>query len=223
MKRLRTLLGIGLGLAIVAGAGWYISQGLGTAKLVPRAGRSPPGAGGPGGRGHGRQGRYSRRAAGTGHRDAAPHRQRQDPDHRPAHRGPFQGRPDGQAGRPAGRGRSASLRRRPAAGDRPACSATRPCSRTPRPTSNATEAGRPGLDRAPAARHPAGLPGAPVRGGAGHRPGAGRRRQAQRHLHEDRRAADRPHRPAHGRQGQLRDDGRRDAASASSSRSSRSR
>lgn len=26
MKRLRTLLGIGLGLAIVAGAGWYISQ-----------------------------------------------------------------------------------------------------------------------------------------------------------------------------------------------------
>ncbi|MDP1838391.1 MAG: MdtA/MuxA family multidrug efflux RND transporter periplasmic adaptor subunit [Reyranella sp.] len=46
MKRLRTLLGIGLGLAIVAGAGWFISQG-GTSKFVPPAGRSPPGAGVP--------------------------------------------------------------------------------------------------------------------------------------------------------------------------------
>ena len=46
MKRLRTLLGIGLGLAIVAGGGWFISQG-GTSKLVPPAGRSPPGAGVP--------------------------------------------------------------------------------------------------------------------------------------------------------------------------------
>jgi multidrug efflux system membrane fusion protein len=39
MKRLRTLLGIGLGLAIVAGAGWYISQ----------SGSAPP-TRGPGGR-----------------------------------------------------------------------------------------------------------------------------------------------------------------------------
>lgn len=46
MKRLRTLFGIGLGLAIVAGAGWFISQG-GTSKFVPPAGRSPPGAGVP--------------------------------------------------------------------------------------------------------------------------------------------------------------------------------
>lgn len=46
MKRLRTLLGIGLGLAVVAGAGWFISQG-GTSKFVPPAGRSPPGAGVP--------------------------------------------------------------------------------------------------------------------------------------------------------------------------------
>jgi multidrug efflux system membrane fusion protein len=46
MKRLRTLLGIGLGLAVVAAGGWFISQG-GTSKFVPPAGRSPPGAGVP--------------------------------------------------------------------------------------------------------------------------------------------------------------------------------
>lgn len=46
MKRLRTLLGIGLGLAVVAGAGWYISQG-GTSSPKSQAGRSPPGAGVP--------------------------------------------------------------------------------------------------------------------------------------------------------------------------------
>lgn len=40
MKRLRTLLGIGFGLAIVAGAGWYISQ----------SGSAPPARQGPGGR-----------------------------------------------------------------------------------------------------------------------------------------------------------------------------
>src|SRR5262245_30177435 len=38
MKRLRTLLGIGLGLAIVSGAGWYISQSRNSA-----ATRQPPG------------------------------------------------------------------------------------------------------------------------------------------------------------------------------------
>ena len=65
-----------------------------------------------------RQGRHSDRDHGAGHGDAARHRQRQDPDHRPAHQGRVQGRPDGQAGRPAGRGRSAALRRGPAAGDR---------------------------------------------------------------------------------------------------------
>ncbi|MDP2332866.1 MAG: MdtA/MuxA family multidrug efflux RND transporter periplasmic adaptor subunit [Reyranella sp.] len=46
MKRLRTLLGIGLGLAVVAGAGWYISQG-GTSAAVRQAGRTPPTAGVP--------------------------------------------------------------------------------------------------------------------------------------------------------------------------------
>lgn len=40
MTRLRTLLGIGVGLAIVAGAGWYISQ----------SGSAPPARQGPGGR-----------------------------------------------------------------------------------------------------------------------------------------------------------------------------
>ncbi|MDP1963224.1 MAG: biotin/lipoyl-binding protein, partial [Reyranella sp.] len=43
MKRLRTLLGIGVGLAVVAGAGWYISQG-GSSAAVRQAGRSPAGA-----------------------------------------------------------------------------------------------------------------------------------------------------------------------------------
>jgi len=38
MKRLRTLLGIGLGLAVVAGAGWYISQ-IGTSTTPRPAGR----------------------------------------------------------------------------------------------------------------------------------------------------------------------------------------
>jgi len=42
MKRLRTLLGIGLGLAVVAGAGWYISQG-GTSSTTRQAGRNPQG------------------------------------------------------------------------------------------------------------------------------------------------------------------------------------
>ena len=46
MKRLRTLLGIGLGLVVVAGAGWYISQG-GTSSPKATVGRSPPGAGVP--------------------------------------------------------------------------------------------------------------------------------------------------------------------------------
>lgn len=46
MKRLRTLLGIGLGLVVVAGAGWYISQG-GTSSPKSPVGRSPPGAGVP--------------------------------------------------------------------------------------------------------------------------------------------------------------------------------
>jgi len=46
MKRLRTLLGIGVGLVVVAGAGWYISQG-GTSSPKASAGRSPPGAGVP--------------------------------------------------------------------------------------------------------------------------------------------------------------------------------
>lgn len=46
MKRLRTLLGIGFGLVVVVGAGWYISQG-GTSTATRQAGRSPPGAGVP--------------------------------------------------------------------------------------------------------------------------------------------------------------------------------
>ncbi len=45
MKRLRTLLGIGLGLVIVAGAGWYISQ-IGTAP-APRQAAGRFGAGAP--------------------------------------------------------------------------------------------------------------------------------------------------------------------------------
>ena len=43
MKRLRTLLGIGLGLAVVAGAGWYISQS-GTAPPARTGGRFASGA-----------------------------------------------------------------------------------------------------------------------------------------------------------------------------------
>lgn len=46
MKRLRTLLGLGLGLAIVAGAGWYMAQP-GTAPATRPAGRFGPGAGTP--------------------------------------------------------------------------------------------------------------------------------------------------------------------------------
>jgi len=42
MKRLRTLLGIGVGLAVVAGAGWYISRG-GTGTPSPSAGRAGAG------------------------------------------------------------------------------------------------------------------------------------------------------------------------------------
>jgi multidrug efflux system membrane fusion protein len=46
MKRLRTLLGIGLGLAVVAGAGWYISQS-GTAPPARTGGRFAGGAATP--------------------------------------------------------------------------------------------------------------------------------------------------------------------------------
>lgn len=46
MKRLRTLVGIGLGLAVVVGGGWFIAQG-GTSTPKPPVGRSPPGAGMP--------------------------------------------------------------------------------------------------------------------------------------------------------------------------------
>ncbi len=46
MKRLRTLVGIGVGLAVVVGAGWFIAQGGTSAPQAP-AGRSPPGAGVP--------------------------------------------------------------------------------------------------------------------------------------------------------------------------------
>ena len=47
MKRLRTLLGIGLGLAIVAGAGWYISQSGSSAPSTARQGRFAAGAATP--------------------------------------------------------------------------------------------------------------------------------------------------------------------------------
>ena len=48
MKRLRTLLGIGLGLAVVAAAGWYISQsGTSTSGTAARQGRFAPGAATP--------------------------------------------------------------------------------------------------------------------------------------------------------------------------------
>jgi multidrug efflux system membrane fusion protein len=48
MKRLRTLLGIGLGLAVVAGAGWYISQtGTATSTQAARQGRFAAGAATP--------------------------------------------------------------------------------------------------------------------------------------------------------------------------------
>jgi membrane fusion protein, multidrug efflux system len=48
MKRLRTLLGIGLGLAIVAGAGWYISQtGTASTSQAARQGRFAAGAATP--------------------------------------------------------------------------------------------------------------------------------------------------------------------------------
>src|SRR6478735_1584323 len=46
MKRLRTLLGIGLGLAVVAGAGWYISQS-GTTSAARPGGRFGAGAATP--------------------------------------------------------------------------------------------------------------------------------------------------------------------------------
>src|ERR1700736_1592819 len=46
MKRLRTLLGIGLGLAVVAGAGWYISQ-TGTNPPARQGGRFAAGAATP--------------------------------------------------------------------------------------------------------------------------------------------------------------------------------
>jgi len=39
MKRLRTLLGIGLGLAVVAGAGWYITTHSGSSSSSRQAGR----------------------------------------------------------------------------------------------------------------------------------------------------------------------------------------
>ena len=44
MKRLRTLLGIGFGLAVVAGAGWYISQSGTAPPARPAAGRFAAGA-----------------------------------------------------------------------------------------------------------------------------------------------------------------------------------
>ena len=44
MKRLRTLFGIGVGLAVVAGAGWYISNSETTAPPQTQAGRMPAGA-----------------------------------------------------------------------------------------------------------------------------------------------------------------------------------
>ena len=44
MKRLRTLFGIGVGLAVVAGAGWYISYSETTAPPKTQAGRMPAGA-----------------------------------------------------------------------------------------------------------------------------------------------------------------------------------
>jgi multidrug efflux system membrane fusion protein len=44
MKRLRTLLGIGFGLAVVAGAGWYISQSGSAPPARPPAGRFAAGA-----------------------------------------------------------------------------------------------------------------------------------------------------------------------------------
>jgi len=47
MKRLRTLLGIGLGLAVVAGAGWYISQNGTTSTPAARQGRFAAGAATP--------------------------------------------------------------------------------------------------------------------------------------------------------------------------------
>jgi multidrug efflux system membrane fusion protein len=47
MKRLRTLLGIGLGLAVVAGAGWYISQSGSSAPSTARQGRFAAGAATP--------------------------------------------------------------------------------------------------------------------------------------------------------------------------------
>jgi len=46
MKRLRTLLGIGLGLAVVAGAGWYMSQS-GTTPAARPGGRFAAGAATP--------------------------------------------------------------------------------------------------------------------------------------------------------------------------------
>ena len=208
MKRLRTLLGIGLGLAVVAGAGWYISQ-TGTTSVAGRAsGPLCGGCGDPRGYRRRRQGRDSGGRPRLGNGDAAQHRQRQDPDHRPAHQGRLQGRPDGQAGRPAGRGRSAALRRRPSAGHRHDAEGRGAAEERPDRPRALQEAGRPGLDRPPAVRHPD-LPRSPVRGGAGGRPGPGRLGQAQRHLHQDPGAADRPHRLAFCRPGQLRDDGRR--------------
>jgi multidrug efflux system membrane fusion protein len=47
MKRLRTLLGIGLGLAVVVGAGWYISQNGTTSTPAARQGRFAAGAATP--------------------------------------------------------------------------------------------------------------------------------------------------------------------------------
>jgi membrane fusion protein, multidrug efflux system len=47
MKRLRTLLGIGLGLAVVVGAGWYISQNGTTSTPATRQGRFAAGAATP--------------------------------------------------------------------------------------------------------------------------------------------------------------------------------
>ena len=118
MTRLRTLLGIGLGLAVVAGAGWYISTQMATIQPTARAGRPFRRRAGhvPVGIAAAAKGDIPIVHQGARHRDAARHRDGQDPDHRPAHPGRLHRRPDRQAGRPARRCRPAPLRGRAAAG-----------------------------------------------------------------------------------------------------------
>jgi multidrug efflux system membrane fusion protein len=83
MKRLRTLLGIGLGLAVVAGAGWYISER--NSRLRPARGR-PLGCGratlvGIAAAAKAHSGRASGVGTVTPSTPSTP-----DPDHRPARR-----------------------------------------------------------------------------------------------------------------------------------------